>query len=96
MPWLPLAILLIAALTIAALALILFPPGEVREQAVEDDIIDDAGEESDEDDLADDEDNLSPPSHPLRRVPDGDPPLRGEDKDSPVAPPTAGPERQPS
>jgi len=28
MPWLPLAILLIAALTAAALALILFPPGE--------------------------------------------------------------------
>lgn len=28
MPWLPLAVLLIVALTAAALALILFPPGE--------------------------------------------------------------------
>jgi hypothetical protein len=38
MPWLPLAILLVAALTIAALALILFPPGEGRAQPAEDGI----------------------------------------------------------
>ena len=33
MPWLPLAILLIVALTVAALALILFPPGEGGEDS---------------------------------------------------------------
>jgi hypothetical protein len=53
MPWLPLAILLIAALTIAALTLILFPPGEGGVQAGEGDITDRVGEESDEDIVAD-------------------------------------------
>src|SRR5688572_29505817 len=98
MPWLPLAILLIAALTIAAIALILFPPGEVRPQVAEGDIIDGAGDEPDEGDFVDDdtsdnaddeatEDDLSPPSA------DGDPPLRGEDEEAPpesgasIAPP---------
>ena len=39
MPWLPLAILLIATLTVAALALILFPPGEADDDLTDDSLI---------------------------------------------------------
>jgi hypothetical protein len=67
MPLLPLAILVVAVLTIAALALILFPPGEGGVQVVEGDITDGAGGEAAEDELADTDDggitgaNLAPP-----------------------------------
>jgi hypothetical protein len=81
MPWLPLAILLIAALTIAAIALILFPPGEVRDQVVESDITDNPGEEADEVDFADDEDDLSPPPADGDRHPQAGTRLRGEGED---------------
>jgi hypothetical protein len=52
MPWLPLAILLVVALTIASLALILYPPGEGGAHAVEDDITDDVSEAPTDDELA--------------------------------------------
>ncbi len=66
MPWLPLAILLIATLTVAALALILFPLGEEQEERPEDDnFTDDARDEAAEE-------NLSSP------LAGGDPPLAGE------------------
>ena len=53
MPWLPLAILLVAALTIASLALILFPPGEDRAPAVGDDLTMDSSAGATDDDLVD-------------------------------------------
>jgi hypothetical protein len=84
MPWLPLAILLVAILTIAALALILFPLGEGGEQVAEDEIT-----ALPDGEMA--EDNLSPPSA------DGDPPLRGEGEEPLPAPePSPDLERRPS
>ena len=83
MPWLPLAILLVAALTIAALALILFPPGEGRTQVAEGGISEDDHEAMAEDnsgDVAEEEamvgTNLAPlppgDDHPLAEEGEGD------------------------
>jgi hypothetical protein len=89
MPWLSLAILLIVALTIAALALILFPPGEVRDQAVEGDITVGADEVASEEDAADDvdaqatADDLTPPSADGDRHPRAGTRLRGGGEDAP-------------
>ena len=70
MPWLPLAILLIATLTVAALALILFPPGEEQdEQPKEVDVTDDAGDEAAEEDLAPPPINGDPPRTGANEVP---------------------------
>lgn len=96
MPWLPLAILLVAALTIAALALILFPPGEGGAQPVGDDLHPVGDEEATEDDATDAADdattgaNLAPP-------PPGDvAPQQGEGEESlPEAEPSADSDRRP-
>jgi hypothetical protein len=96
MPWLPLAILVVAALTIAALALILFPPGEGGAQVGEDDITEGVRDETAEANVAEDVDeaatgvNLTPPP------PGGDPPLAREDEE-PLreSAPSAGPDRPP-
>jgi hypothetical protein len=83
MPWLPLAILLIAALTIAALALILFPPGEGGAPIDQGDITDGVGgEEMTEGDIADDADDLTPPPAGGDRHPQAGIRLRGEGEEA--------------
>jgi hypothetical protein len=84
MPLLPLAILLVAALTIAALALLLFPPGEGGPPVAEDDITAGVDTEAAGNDLAagtDDEAtgaNVAPPPPDDDRHPQADTWLREE------------------
>lgn len=80
MPWLPLAILLIVALTAAALALILFPPGEPSEDAGEDDIADGDGETTAEDEPHADAADEATEDDPTPSSVDSHPPLSEEDE----------------
>jgi hypothetical protein len=88
MPWLPLAILLVAALTIAALALILFPPGEGGPPVAEGDITVDVDAEATDNDLADDADdeatgaNVAPPPPGDDRHPQAGTRLREEGEEA--------------
>jgi hypothetical protein len=81
MPWLPLAILLIVALTITSLALILYPPGEGGEQVAEDDITNGVGDASTDDELTADADGAMAGASLAPPPPDGDPvpPEKGDE-----------------
>jgi hypothetical protein len=95
MPWLPLAILLVAALTIAALALILSPPGEGGERVVEDDITGDVGDET-IDDASDDDGEAASGANVAPPPPVGDPhPAEDGEEAFPESAPASGLDRRP-